>query len=257
MPKNTKIRRNPDLVTVYHRSHSAVPPHIALGERKGPHIDPRAVNELKDADETYGPVGSANMMRLATGELRKGFYSGLGSHEWRSRTGNPLRDQKGVILSSLYDKYVHGPETIFTGPLSTVKSGMFSDRVFSHRYKIPRAAIYKRVTYADDDFGIAPGALGSSRTPVPLRRDRVIKSGQVHQMANSMEGSRYAANLVFAKKDMDKLGIQFAGTLVHINSLQEEDDFEKEAELRKGRRFTYFDPYNSSTHRTTTVRRVR
>lgn len=257
MPKNTKIRRNPDLVTVYHRSYDPIPPHIgALGGRS-PKVDLSTYLDLESDDEEYGPVGSADMEKLARKELSKGFYSGLNSDTWKSAVGNPRRDQEGVLLGATDDKRVHGPKTVFTGPLQTVKSPRFSERVFSHRYKVPKSAIAETV-YADDDIGISPHSevLGSV-SPVPLRRDRVIKSGQVHQMANSMEGPRDQSNLVFAKKDMDKLGIQFAGTLVHINSLEDEDDFEKVAELRKGRRFAYFDPYNSSAHRTTTVRRVR
>lgn len=259
MPKITKFNRNPDYVTVYHRSYNAIPPHKSSSGRKHPTFSLQSLSALQRDDEQFGPVGTADMEELASKEVSEGFYSGLRSDDWRSAGGNPSRDREGVILSATTDKRVHGPKTVFTGPLQTVKSSKFEDRVFSHRYKVPKAAIADTV-YADDDIGISPHSkLLDSVSPVPLRRDRVIQSGQVHQMANSMEGPSGQRNLVFAKKDMDHLGIQFAGTLVHVSSLEDTDSYKEALQMLGGRKVAFFDPYKSkgSGPKTTRFSRIQ
>ena len=209
MAKRTTVPKNENVVTVYHRSYAPEPPHI---NDPGSRLKGRASFDdfvkLAQAD-SVSRTGSASISDLATAEMRNGYFSGLNSDKWRSDEGNPFRDSSGVLLGATMDKGIHGADIIFTGDSTTVKK--FQDRPFVHKYRIPKSSIGPEV-FSDDDVGLSPhGKRGAS--PVPLRRSEVMQSGVVRQMMNGMESSANP-NLVFAKKDMGKLGIQFTGTRV-------------------------------------------
>ena len=154
-------KRHKDFVTVYHRSYSEVPPHLQAMQHSMT-MPLSEINDLKSED-AKSKVGSANMSDLAFNGLAEDLYSGLLAETWRSDTGNPHRDDRGVLLSSDLDRALHARDTIFTGPLGTVSSNKFMDRPFIHKYSIPRSSISPEV-WGDDDFGRS-NYVGEGQTP--------------------------------------------------------------------------------------------
>jgi len=222
MAKRTRVPKNNDVVTVYHRSYSPDPPHVGAGGRKSPTRDLHLMTEVAEEDRQHGLIGNADMSELAKTSLEEGIYSGLESDKWESTEGNRLRDNRGVLLGATRDKGIHGPETIFAGGHRTVSSPKFMDRPYTHRYQLPNNAISEEI-WGDDDIGMSDVATPiSPHNHIPLRRSMVIQSGKVHRMVNSMEGPKQSLNYVIPINQMEHLGIQFKGTRVDRAALDED-----------------------------------
>jgi len=95
MAKRTRVPKNNDVVTVYHRSYSPDSPHVGAGGRMSPTRDLHLMTEVAEEDRQHGLIGNADMSELAKTSLEEGIYSGLESDKWESTEGNRLRDNRG------------------------------------------------------------------------------------------------------------------------------------------------------------------
>jgi len=98
MAKRTRVPKNNDVVTVYHRSYSPDSPHVGAGGRMSPTRDLHLMTEVAEEDRQHGLIGNADMSELAKTSLEEGIYSGLESDKWESTEGNRLRDNRGYYL---------------------------------------------------------------------------------------------------------------------------------------------------------------
>jgi hypothetical protein len=232
MSKQVTVPRNKNVVSTYHYSYDPEPPHLNESTSRIRHnASSDARNDLMREDAEKGLIGSASISDLAQQELDKGnfSFSGLRSDDWKSDTGNKYRDQNGVILGANLDKGVHGKDVIFTA--RGERSSWFEDRMYKHRYRVPKSSIGPEV-FGDDDIGMSSAIRGASPTAhVPLRRSEVLQAGVVRQMQNNFE-TNPLTNLVFAKDHMKKLGIQFAGTRVDRNYDPNSDYWRPDRRLR-------------------------